>query len=106
MILKNYVKDNKLASTIYYHVCDITKENDIIDTCQKIINYCDRQNEFIKILVNSAGITLNKLLVASKTEDIYKVIDTNLVGTMLFTKMLYKQMIKQNRGSIINIGKY
>lgn len=106
IILKKYIKDYKLSSAIYYQVCDITKESDITDTCQKIISYCNSQNEFIKILVNSAGITFNKLLVASKTEDICKVFDTNMVGTILFTKMVCRQMIKQNGGSIINIGKY
>ena len=58
----------------------------------------------IDILVNSAGITYNKLLVTSSNENVKKVLDTNLLGTVLFTRSIVKQMIKQKNGSIISIG--
>lgn len=64
----------------------------------------NKRNEQIDVLVNSAGITLNKLLFSTKLDDIYNVINTNLISAILITKLLSKQMVRQKNGSIINIG--
>ena len=88
-----------------YQICDITNENNIEETCQKLTEIIvKKRNEQIDILVNSAGITLNKLLMSTKISDIHNVINTNLIGMILMTKLLSKQMIRQKSGSIINIG--
>lgn len=66
----------------------------------------NKRNEQIDVLVNSAGITLNKLLFSTKLDDIYNVINTNLISAILITKLLSKQMVRQKNGSIINIGNW
>lgn len=54
-------------------------------------------------LVNNAGITKDQLLLRMKTEDFDQVIQTNLRGAFLTTKIASKMMMKARRGSIVNI---
>lgn len=54
-------------------------------------------------LVNNAGITEDMLLLMMKTESFDKVINTNLRGTFLCTKTVLKPMLKNKKGSIVNV---
>ncbi len=58
----------------------------------------------LDIVVNNAGITRDKLLISMKEEDFDSVINVNLKGTFLVSKAASKLMIKQRKGSIINIS--
>ena len=44
----------------------------------------------IDILINSAGLSQTSLLVRTDTQDLSKILDTNLLGTMLATRALLK----------------
>ncbi|RDU23315.1 3-oxoacyl-[acyl-carrier-protein] reductase [Anaerosacchariphilus polymeriproducens] len=57
----------------------------------------------VDILVNSAGITKDNLIVKMKEEDFDQVIDINLKGTFNTIKHVSRQMLKQRAGKIINI---
>jgi 3-oxoacyl-[acyl-carrier protein] reductase len=54
-------------------------------------------------LVNNAGITKDQLLLRMKTEDFSSVIETNLRGTFLCTKLAIKAMLKARAGAIVNV---
>ncbi len=54
-------------------------------------------------LVNNAGITEDMLLLMMKIESFDKVINTNLRGTFLCTKTVLKPMLKDKKGSIVNV---
>lgn len=54
-------------------------------------------------LVNNAGVTRDQLLLRMKTEDFEQVIQTNLRGTFICTKMAVKLMLKARQGSIVNV---
>ncbi|MEK6553799.1 MAG: 3-oxoacyl-ACP reductase FabG, partial [Bdellovibrionota bacterium] len=54
-------------------------------------------------LVNNAGITKDQLLLRMKTEDFDEVIQTNLRGSFLCTKVVSKIMLKARKGSIVNV---
>jgi 3-oxoacyl-[acyl-carrier protein] reductase len=54
-------------------------------------------------LVNNAGITKDQLLLRMKEEDFNQVIDINLKGTFLCTKLAVKAMMKARKGSIVNV---
>ncbi|MBK7963423.1 MAG: 3-oxoacyl-[acyl-carrier-protein] reductase [Bdellovibrionales bacterium] len=54
-------------------------------------------------LVNNAGITKDQLLLRMKTEDFDQVVQTNLRGAFLTTKITTKMMMKARKGSIVNI---
>ncbi|MEE8553903.1 MAG: 3-oxoacyl-[acyl-carrier-protein] reductase [Desulfobacterales bacterium] len=58
----------------------------------------------IDVLVNNAGITKDGLLVRMKEKDWDDVLDVNLKGAFLCTKIAAKAMMNQRYGRIINIS--
>lgn len=58
----------------------------------------------IDILVNNAGITKDNLLMRMGEEDFDKVIEVNLKSVFNMTKAVQRTMLKQRKGSIINIS--
>jgi 3-oxoacyl-[acyl-carrier protein] reductase len=58
----------------------------------------------LDILVNNAGITRDKPMAMMSEEDWDSVLDINLKGAFLCTKLATKQMIKQRYGRIVNIA--
>lgn len=57
----------------------------------------------LEIVVNNAGITRDNLLMRMSEEQFDEVIRTNLKSTFNVTKACQKPMLKQRKGSIINI---
>jgi len=57
----------------------------------------------IDILINNAGLNRDNLFAIMKETEWDEVIDTNLKGTFLLTKMAIKLMIKTRWGRIVNI---
>jgi 3-oxoacyl-[acyl-carrier protein] reductase len=89
---------NKVSINGY--VCDISSEESINDSLKKI----DNKFGNIEVLVNSAAINSDKLLISASSGLINDIIDTNLKGTIFMCKAILKQMIRQRKGSIVNIG--
>jgi 3alpha(or 20beta)-hydroxysteroid dehydrogenase len=58
----------------------------------------------IDILVNNAGVLLFRTLAETSKADFERVIDINLLGTFLGTKLLGTRMAARGRGSIINVS--
>ena len=58
----------------------------------------------VDVLVNNAGITRDKLVMAMSDEDFKSVVDTNLLGTFHMIKLLVRYMLKNKGGRIINIA--
>ena len=58
----------------------------------------------VDTLVNNAGVTCDNLLMRMDEDAWDKVLDTNLKGAFLMTKAVIKPMLKQKKGSIINIA--
>ena len=58
----------------------------------------------IDILVNNAGITKDNLLMRMGEEDFDSVIEINLKSVFNMTKAVQRTMLKQRKGSIINIS--
>lgn len=57
----------------------------------------------VDILINNAGITKDNLLLRMKEEDWDRVMEVNLKGTFLMTKLVGKTMLKKRFGKIVNI---
>ncbi|MCH4888342.1 3-oxoacyl-[acyl-carrier-protein] reductase [Acidaminobacter sp. JC074] len=70
---------------------------------ENLIKETESQLGKIDILVNNAGITRDGLLIRMKEEDFDQVIDVNLKGVFLATKLIGKKMLKQRAGAIVNI---
>jgi len=58
----------------------------------------------IDILINNAGITKDNLLMRMSEEDFDKVIEVNLKSIFNMTKAIQRTMLKQRKGSIINMS--
>ncbi|MBS9335258.1 beta-ketoacyl-ACP reductase [Fructobacillus sp. M1-13] len=58
----------------------------------------------IDILVNNAGITKDQLAMGMKLEDFAAVVNTNLTGTFNVSQPVFKKMIRQKHGVIINMA--
>ena len=58
----------------------------------------------IDILVNNAGITKDNLLMRMSEEDFDQVIEINLKSVFNMTKAVQRTMLKQRKGSIINMS--
>jgi len=58
----------------------------------------------IDILVNNAGITRDRLLMRMTADDWDQVLNVDLRGAFLCTKLVMPQLIRQRRGRIVNIS--
>jgi 3-oxoacyl-[acyl-carrier protein] reductase len=76
---------------------DFSQANELV---QKAIQEFGR----LDILVNNAGITKDGLLLRMSEQDWNAVIDTNLKSVFNFTKAVYRPMMSQQSGKIINIA--
>lgn len=74
------------------------------DAAQKLVD--DVMTEFgqIDIVVNNAGITKDNLLMRMSYEDWRRVIQVNLDAAFNLTKAVLRPMLKQRKGSIINMS--
>ena len=74
------------------------------NSSQKLIT--DVINDFgqIDILINNAGITKDNLLMRMGEEDFDKVIEVNLKSVFNMTKAVQRTMLKQRKGSIVNMS--
>ena len=85
---------------IDYFVCDITKENDIIN----LIKNVKTKYNIIDFWINNAGINQpDKMIWDISSEEIDKMIEIDLKGTIVASKLIAKVMIEQDRGSIYNV---
>jgi len=78
---------------------DVADEDEISDFFAKILEEAGRTD----VLVNNAGITRDGLLVRMKGKDWDDVLNINLKGTFICTKIAAKTMLKQRYGRIINM---
>lgn len=78
---------------------DVSKADQVDALFNKVTETWGR----VDILVNNAGITRDTLLLRMKPDDWQAVIDLNLTGVFLCTRVASKIMLKQKSGRIINI---
>lgn len=79
---------------------DVINSEEIENLVKKAVE----EFESIDVLVNNAGITKDNLLMRMSEEEFSKVIDVNLKGTYIVTKIVSKYMMKKRQGSIINLS--
>ena len=74
------------------------------DESQKLADEVLKEFGSIDILVNNAGITKDNLLLRISEEDFDTVIEVNLKSVFNMTKAVQRAMLKQRKGSIINMS--
>jgi 3-oxoacyl-[acyl-carrier protein] reductase len=77
-------------------VSDLTGVREMVNAVKKDFGAIDG-------LVNNAGVTRDKLLMAMTEEDWSEVIRTNLTGAFNFARAVIFMMMKARRGAILNI---
>ena len=90
-------KHKNKITPIYF---DLLKENEIEQGINKINSVSDK----IDILVNNAGINQVSLFQMTSIKKIKEIFDVNFFSNLQLTQKLMKVMIKNKRGSIINIS--
>ncbi len=81
--------------------CNVADSSD----CECAVNTVIEKYGRIDILANVAGIVgKRQSFLESEIEDIKKVLDVNLIGTIILSQMVAKEMIKQKFGVIVNVG--
>ena len=109
-IVVNYAQSSAAADSVVQEIqqdggtaiavkADVSKSEEV----ENLIQQTQEQWGRVDILVNNAGITRDNLLLRMKLEDWQAVIDLNLTGVFLTTKVVSKLMLKQKSGRIINI---
>lgn len=78
--------------------CDISKEKDIENLRQEIINKFNK----LDVLVNNASIAIDTTFSDKIKENYMKILEVNLVGTFLVSKIM--STIMNDNSSIINIS--
>lgn len=90
----------KSTGDIDYFVCDITKESDIVN----LIDKTNKKYVNIDFWINNAGINQpNKMIWELSSEEIDKMLEIDLKGTMVASKLIANIMIEQGKGSIYNV---
>jgi 3-oxoacyl-[acyl-carrier protein] reductase len=79
---------------------DIAKPDEV----RKLFDFIKTSFKKIDILVNNAGIIKDNLLLGMELPDWDKVLDLNLRGAFLCTKLAAEMMMLQHSGKIINIS--
>ena len=80
--------------------CDISKENDIENLKNEILNTFGK----LDVLVNNAGIAIDTIFDDKTKKNFMTTLEVNLVGTFLVSKAFGDIMLKQEKGNIINIS--
>lgn len=94
--LVNYLDDNKRVT---FSVADIADEAQV----QKFINKTIIDFNKIDMLINNAGIASKRFSTPEQElRDWQKVLNVNLLGTVLTTKYVSREMIKHKYGAIVN----
>jgi NAD(P)-dependent dehydrogenase (short-subunit alcohol dehydrogenase family) len=74
------------------------------DDCRRTVAEVTERHGRLDVLVNNAGITIDKTVLKMTDEDWYKVIAVNLSGAFFMSQAVLPHMIERGSGRIINIS--
>lgn len=94
-----YFREAVPGCDVTFHAVDVAREEEVLAAFEEIHS----ARGAVDILVNNAGITRDGLMMRMSTADWQTVMDVNLTGAFLCSRAVTRTMIKNRRGSIINI---
>ena len=93
-----------LSSTYYVDIMtlyfDITDEKAVKEAIREI----GKKSGSIDVLVNNAGISVEKLFSMTSMDVMRNVIETNFLSQIHLSQLVSRYMVKQKHGSIINVA--
>ena len=99
----NILNEIKSDTKIGYKVCDVTKSSDIKD----LIKYSVEEFGSIDIWINNAGVNQpDKAIWELSEKEIDIVLDVDLKGTIIASKLVMEYMSSVGKGAIYNIEGY
>lgn len=102
-IAKNELLKIESEARVEYTVCDVTKASDI----KNLIEYTKDKFEIFDIWINNAGVNQpEKAIWELSEEEINLVIDVDLKGTVIASKLVIQEMINAGKGAIYNVEGY
>lgn len=81
---------------------DITNQNDL----QGVIAKIEKQWNRVDVVINAAGIEIEKTIEETSLEEWNKIFAINVTGTFLVSKLCLPLLRKSGKGNIINFGSY
>lgn len=97
--LSNYLKEEYKIETLVIKA-DVSNEEQVKNMIQEIIDKFGR----IDVLVNNAGIAIDKEFEDRTVEDWKRTLEVNTIGTFLVSKYASENMMKNKSGKIINVS--
>lgn len=97
--LSSYLSQKYKIETLVIKA-DVSNEEQVKDMMQEIIKKFGR----IDIVVNNAGIAIDKEFEDRTVEDWKRTLEVNTIGTFLVSKYASENMIKNKSGRIINVS--
>jgi NAD(P)-dependent dehydrogenase (short-subunit alcohol dehydrogenase family) len=111
IVAAGYGRDTEQASRLLAQLRDHDVDASIhrgnvgsSDDCRRTIAEVIEQHGRVDVLVNNAGITIDKTVLKLSDEDWYKVIAVNLSGAFFMSQAALPHMIERGTGRIINIS--
>ena len=111
-LIINYVNSNEKAQNLKqelekeYNIKVLPIQADISNeiAIKNMVDTAIKEFGKIDVLVNNAGIVIDKEFEDRTVEDWKKTLDINLIAPFVLTKLVGKEMMKQKSGAIINIS--
>jgi acetoacetyl-CoA reductase/3-oxoacyl-[acyl-carrier protein] reductase len=111
VVAAGYGRDREHAEELLHQL----EENDVTasihqgnigsaDDCRRTVNEVLERHGRLDVLVNNAGITIDKTALKMTDEDWYKVIAVNLSGAFFMSQAALPHMLERGTGRIINIS--
>jgi NAD(P)-dependent dehydrogenase (short-subunit alcohol dehydrogenase family) len=111
VIAAGYGRDTEQAQKLLTELRDEGVESSIhqgnvgsAEDCRRTASEVIEQHGRLDVLVNNAGITIDKTVLKMTDEDWYKVIGVNLSGAFFMSQAVLPHMIDRGTGRIINIS--
>ena len=111
-VVINYLTSNKAAALLEeeikknYDVCVMTIQADVSkeEEVDAMISLIEKKWGGVDILVNNAAVDLSNLFHLKTADEFRKTLDVNVVGAFNCSKRVYRHMLDQEYGRIINIS--
>ena len=110
-VFVNYLKDHKSAESVlaeieeigqkgYLIKGDVSSEKDMTEAYKKILSV----TKTLDLLVNNAGTDIGKMIEDYTISEMRHVVDVNLIGVFICTKIFSSLLKNSDRAQIINIS--
>ena len=111
-LIINYVNSKEKAEKLkneleeIYNIKVLTSQADLADEkeIENMVDIALKKFGKIDVLVNNAGIVIDKEFEDRTIEDWKQILNINLIAPFILTKLIGKEMVKNKSGAIINIS--